>query len=129
MSFKNKKLKNEYFRKYNKNKRKLFRERILGLKREIGRCKECGYKDHIEILQFHHKDKEKKVFRFAGGNIAYYNWEKVLIEIKKCKLICPNCHMWKHYQERDWFTKQGGKYIKNNNLKNRRRHIHLPTKR
>lgn len=65
-------------------------------------CQMCGWKEHPEILQFHHiKDKS---FTIASKKYKY-KIETLLKEIEKCILICPNCHMWHHYQERDGKSK------------------------
>lgn len=62
-------------------------------------CKRCGWKEHVEILQFHHKDPTKKEFKMSKGNIGNLSRERIIAEINKCELICPNCHFWLHYQE------------------------------
>lgn len=62
-------------------------------------CVECGWKKHTEILNFHHKNPKEKKISLSGGNIGSLSKEKILMEIKKCDLLCPNCHMWLHYQE------------------------------
>lgn len=80
-------------------RRKKYKEKILKLKRESNGCKKCGWKNHSEILQYHHKDKSTKKFKMSVGNLASYKWESVLEEIAKCDLLCPNCHFWLHYQE------------------------------
>ena len=67
-------------------------------------CVLCGYKEHPEILQFHHKDRGTK--KFTIGNIAITeritpkNIELVKQEINKCILLCPNCHAVLHLKER-----------------------------
>lgn len=72
------------------------REKLLNLKLEFGgKCIDCGYKDEIRILQFHHlRDK-----RFE---LSLYSKPIKLMreEAKKCVLLCPNCHSLKHLQKR-----------------------------
>lgn len=54
-------------------------------------CSCCGWKEHPEILQFHHlKDK---LFTIGSNPCEIGRIER---EIKKCVLLCPNCHMWLH---------------------------------
>lgn len=60
-----------------------YREKLLS-KTEIHECAECGYKEHPEILQAHHKDRDRT-------NNTLDNLE----------LLCPNCHQWEHYQNKD----------------------------
>ena len=62
-------------------------------------CTSCGYNEHPEILQFHHKNKREK--EFTIGNISATNRkDKALIkkEIEKCILLCPNCHFLLHFK-------------------------------
>ena len=49
-------------------------------------CEKCKY-DVYEILQVHHKDKNK------DNN-----------KLENLELICPNCHAKEHYLENSWFT-------------------------
>ena len=61
-----------------------------------GQCKICGYKKCIHALEFHHKNpKEKDVG--ISRNITF---EKMLIEAKKCILVCANCH--REIHAKDW---------------------------
>ncbi len=66
-------------------------------------CEICGFKEHPEILQFHHKElvKAKGMKRhqnqgFTAGRSSIENMKK---EMKNCLLLCPNCHMWLHYSK------------------------------
>lgn len=59
-----------------------------------GKCKKCGYKKTIVALTFHHRDPSEKEFEI--GKIKDHAWEKVLKELKKCDLLCFNCHMELH---------------------------------
>lgn len=53
-----------------------------------GKCKYCGYDKYIGSLQFHHlRDKDFSISYWLLGK-----WERVLKEIKKCELVCANCH-------------------------------------
>lgn len=47
-------------------------------------CNNCGYNEHIEILQVHHIDRNRK--NNSPENL---------------KILCPNCHMWNHYKNQD----------------------------
>lgn len=100
------------FKNKNENsawQKKRYEERmkyIQQLKKESGGCKSCGWNFHLEILQFHHRDKNQKELKINGNNLACLSMEKINIEINKCDLLCPNCHYWLHYNEKDWFTKK-----------------------
>ena len=69
-----------------------FREEI----KKQGKCEICGWKEHPEILEFHHMKGEKKGRPFSH----LITKPAFLKELKKCELICPNCHTYTHYIER-----------------------------
>lgn len=52
------------------------------------KCEKCNYKKY-EILQIHHKDRNRK-------NNEFNNLE----------LICPNCHYEEHFLEKSWLRKR-----------------------
>jgi hypothetical protein len=99
-----------YQNKYNKeraeNKRDDARKRREIIKTFISEyksnkcCLKCGYNKNSNILVFHHRDPEKKEFKIAQRNTS--SPEIILEEMKKCDLLCPNCHRelhWKEHQE------------------------------
>lgn len=59
-----------------------------------GKCSECGYDKEPEILEFHHIDPTSKSFDFSQRKASKYQAaiNRILEEIKKCVLLCPNCH-------------------------------------
>ena len=78
-------------------------------------CKICGYNEHPEILQFHHKEliKRKGIRRhqsqgFTAGRSSI-EWMKK--EIPKCLLLCPNCHLWLHYNANKFDYRMGEMYV------------------
>jgi 5-methylcytosine-specific restriction endonuclease McrA len=56
-----------------------------------GRCLRCGYNKCLRALHFHHVDPASKEFGIAdkGSTRA---WSKTEAELKKCILLCSNCH-------------------------------------
>jgi hypothetical protein len=54
-------------------------------------CEICNYNRCINALEFHHLDPTKKDFGISAKGYAR-SWEKVKSEIKKCVLLCANCH-------------------------------------
>lgn len=54
-------------------------------------CKRCG-EDDSDVLTCHHRNPDDKCFELsiAWGNIA---WDTILLELKKCDLVCSNCHL------------------------------------
>ena len=84
----------EYFRQ-----RRQERMNYLRQIRNNGCCAMCGWKEHPEILNFHHKDPNPKEFGFSGPEIGNLSMKRLQAEIDKCILLCPNCHQWLHFQE------------------------------
>lgn len=67
-------------------------------KSSIG-CQKCRDTRHY-VLDFHHKDPNEKEFTLANKARASFFNEEVQNEIKKCVLLCSNCHREFHYLER-----------------------------
>jgi hypothetical protein len=67
------------------------------LMKSIGQivCKECGYTD-IRALTFHHRDPHKKSFEISYGFTHSYSFDTLLEEVKKCDVLCQNCHTISH---------------------------------
>jgi hypothetical protein len=64
--------------------------RGLHLKRKLGdRCQICGNKTKAP-LQFHHVNPREK--RFQLGGPCHYGFDNVIVEAKKCVLLCEACH-------------------------------------
>lgn len=54
------------------------------------KCQCCGYNKCITALEFHHLDPLKKDFSF--GDNTNRSWQNTKEELKKCILVCANCH-------------------------------------
>jgi len=65
---------------------------LLGAK-----CVKCLTEDR-EVLTFHHTNPNEKSFDLSA-NWSSINWNKVELEIKKCVLLCYNCHMKEHKKD------------------------------
>ena len=76
----------------NRFKRKYYYKMLLG-----GKCFNCGYNKCMDALQFHHINPATKKFMISEviwhpnktGNASE---KEIEAEIKKCKLVCANCH-------------------------------------
>jgi hypothetical protein len=55
-----------------------------------GKCGICGYSKCISALEFHHTDPSVKESQISLSNTR--KWEKVVCELKKCVMVCSNCH-------------------------------------
>ena len=64
--------------------------------KEKNNCEICSEKDPA-CLVFHHIDPAKK--RASIHKLYKYGLNAVKKEIKKCRLLCANCHMKYHYYE------------------------------
>ena len=53
-------------------------------------CQLCGYNKAITALELHHLNPSEK--EFSIGKILNKNWNLINEEIKKCILVCANCH-------------------------------------
>jgi hypothetical protein len=61
-----------------------------------GECCDCGYKKNISALEFHHLNPEEKSFGIDLRKCSCAKWESLVEEVKKCVLICANCHRERH---------------------------------
>ena len=84
-------------KKYTKTDR-IFAQRwafkIRAVKFAGGKCEKCGNKNIFQ-LEFHHHKKDKE----SGVSILIHNnggWDNIQREVKKCHLLCCNCHGEEH---------------------------------
>jgi len=73
------------------------KKRGLKKKKELvkllgGKCEECGYHKNLAALAFHHKNPEEKLFNINQRICSNLRTEELIKEVKKCKLLCMNCH-------------------------------------
>ncbi len=63
-----------------------------------GKCELCGYKKSIAALTFHHINPLFKEYLISGTSLCK-SWDKLVIELDKCQLLCCNCHFELHAEE------------------------------
>ncbi len=73
---------------FQKNRWKLRKRYMLELCG--GKCCICGYNNNIAALEFHHKKEKDK--KYSGSHLLSLSQEKMIKELKKCILLCANCH-------------------------------------
>lgn len=56
-----------------------------------GKCEICGYSRCDRAMTFHHRDPSEK--EFTIGAMRTISLNKALVEVRKCALLCFNCHM------------------------------------
>lgn len=61
------------------------------------KCCLCGFDEVQEALEFHHVNPIEKEFSIMGSNNQTKALESQLEEMKKCILVCSNCHRGIHY--------------------------------
>ena len=54
------------------------------------KCSNCGYNKCDSALHFHHLNPSEKLFQVS--NMHSYAYDDIEKEIKKCILLCANCH-------------------------------------
>ena len=68
------------------------------IKEAGGKCCKCGYNKYSAALEFHHLNPEEK--EFSIGNFTSHNnvnIQQAKEEVKKCVLLCSNCHKEFHW--------------------------------
>jgi hypothetical protein len=78
----------------NQSKRWIERK-IEAIKMFGGKCNKCGYCRNYTALEFHHLDPKSKDFNWCS--LRQMKWEEIIVELKKCILLCANCHRETHW--------------------------------
>lgn len=63
-----------------------------------GKCLKCEYNKCHASMDFHHVnpiEKDKSIKNIISGS-----WKRIEEELKKCILLCSNCHREHHYNEK-----------------------------
>ncbi|MFA7219305.1 MAG: hypothetical protein WC119_02215 [Synergistaceae bacterium] len=63
------------------------------------KCQECGYNKNISCLEFHHNDpttKKYKIGEITDPRLNINNLSRFKKEIRKCSVLCCNCHQMRH---------------------------------
>jgi hypothetical protein len=63
-----------------------------------GCCERCGYNKSNSVLQFHHLNPQEKDFNIGNKS---YSFERIKKEVDKCIMVCANCHIEIHEEERN----------------------------
>lgn len=94
MSYKNKKdLYTSQMKRWNRNK-------IKAIEHLGNQCKDCGNKFHPACYDFHHRNPIEK--EFVWDKLRLKSWDKIVLEIAKCDLLCSNCHRMRHVRNELW---------------------------
>ena len=85
------------FLSYQRKKRESLRDYINSVRQKSG-CMKCG-ESHVAVLDFHHV-RGRKSFSIASYNDNCASRDKIDKEIKKCIVLCSNCHRKLHYEKK-----------------------------
>lgn len=61
-----------------------------------GKCQICGYLRCYRVLELHHLDPTKKELSFGAIRATPRSWALIVVELRKCILLCSNCHVEVH---------------------------------
>lgn len=78
-------------------RRKLVLKKVSDQKIQMG-CSKCGYNRCAQALEWHHDNDDKNFTpadKVRDGNVKSFTAYQE--EIKKCILLCANCHREAHY--------------------------------
>lgn len=101
----------EYLSNKNKPKSKVFMLKTKYIEDFGGKCLMCGYEKNVAALDFHHLDATTKKFGIGEYIRKMTICEKepqqmqelmdkeIRDELKKCVLLCKNCHMETHHNK------------------------------
>ena len=62
-------------------------------------CERCS-ESAPECLHFHHADPTTKELDISSAIVNGWSKERILAEIAKCRVLCANCHLKQHWEER-----------------------------
>jgi len=97
----------------------LYKKKLMEAKGVTG-CSVCGYDRCLTSLDFHHRDKETKKIAISSACRKHgflITIEKMMEEIKKCDVICRNCHVIEHANIDKFNELKGDIYNKIKNYK------------
>jgi hypothetical protein len=96
-------------------KKKTFEKRnkdfIQRVKRKSECCK-CGLKHKPYLLEFHHLEPNTKYKSVTDLQFNAYGMKLIKDEIRKCVIICRNCHAEFHHLERQNIVRTFKEYLK-----------------
>ncbi len=85
---------------YKNNRDKYIQSEVNGRKwfieyKRTLKCSRCGF-NHPAALDFHHIDPSTKSFKMSNISRVEKNKTLIMEEIKKCEVLCANCHRVEH---------------------------------
>ncbi len=74
--------------------------KIRAIAHKGGKCSKCGFEGHPALFDFHHRDPIEKESDWSS--MKKRNWDKIVIELEKCDLLCCMCHRMQHIVDACW---------------------------
>lgn len=65
-------------------------------------CAECGEND-VRVLELDHINSSTKAFSISQAVRLGYSWSDVELELKKCQILCANCHKKRTAEQFHWY--------------------------
>ena len=62
-------------------------------------CVDCGRTFPYFVMQFDHRDPREKKY-LVSQMVGRTGTETILAEVRKCDIVCTNCHRERTYQRR-----------------------------
>lgn len=87
------------YRKQTNGRREAARDHVRGVLKETP-CIRCGETDY-RVLQFHHRKSADKVMAVGKMVNLAMNLDAIKEEMTKCDVMCSNCHIRHHWEERE----------------------------
>ncbi len=85
--------KTNYFRRV-----RIERRRVIEQMKSVP-CRDCAKGFPYYAMEFHHRDHETKNFQISSSLIKT-PWDKILVEVAKCDVLCKCCHRLRSWKER-----------------------------
>lgn len=63
-------------------------------------CQVCGFNNFAGALDFDHIDSKNKLY--DPGRIIGCNLKKLFLELRKCQILCANCHREKSQSQKSF---------------------------
>ena len=95
----------ESYRAKRNGQRKALRYALYDKLREYCKtrpCADCGEDDYI-VLEFDHIDRATKKDSISNMVTNQSSWKKIQEELKKCRVLCCNCHRRRTAKQFDWY--------------------------
>lgn len=65
--------------------------KLMAVELKGGKCQICGYHKCISAMDFHHVNEKEKSFALGLRGLTR-SWHSIEQELRKCILVCANCH-------------------------------------